>query len=189
MQFLQIHRLNEVLDEPGLFALYDILGHSVGAQCDGWQLRLALAKFVQQFQSGPVGQADIGDEEVELFALAQFDGALRIVRRANPVASRFQETMQAAAGIGVIFNQQDVHRRYRTSLGFRSGFPRKHLCGFEPQPECRAIVSPFTFSFERGAMRFGQTLRDRESQTQTAEAPADRSITLLKGGENSGKRF
>ena len=32
-------------------------------------------------------------------------------------------------------------------------------------------------------MGFSQALGDRESQTQTAEAPADGSITLLKGGK------
>ena len=81
---------------------------------------------LQQLQTAPVGQAEIGDEEIKLLALAQFDGALRIARGANRVASRFQETLHALAGIGVIFHQQDVPWRPRTGLpGFRPCFPRK----------------------------------------------------------------
>ena len=79
MQFVHIHRFDEMLDKPGFFTIDEILWHSVAAQGNGQQLRVALAKFPQEFQTAPVGQTDIGNEEVIFLALAPFDRAPHIL--------------------------------------------------------------------------------------------------------------
>lgn len=126
VQFLHINRLDEVLDKSGLFAVRNILWQSKAAQGNGGQRRFTLAKFAEQLQTAPVGQAEISDEKIKLLAPAQLDRTSCIGRGTNGVASRLQETLHALAGISVIFHQQDVSWRPSTGPpGFRRCFSWK----------------------------------------------------------------
>ena len=67
---------------------------------------LALPQFFHQLVTASVRQADVADEQIEIFLLRFFDGLAGRIGHGNVVTAAFEHHFHSGAGVGVIVDDK-----------------------------------------------------------------------------------
>jgi hypothetical protein len=108
LKSFKIDRLDQMHFEPCFAAALDVFFAAVAA--DGYAAEAAGADVFHDVDAGPVGEADVADEKIEMELIGQIESFTDCCGGGDLAADVGQNPLHRAARVGVIFNEQNMQR-------------------------------------------------------------------------------
>ena len=184
---LEVDGFGEVGGETGFgtFAQIDVLAEA--AEGDSLDVE-AGGEVAHDVEAAAVGEADVGEEEVEFFDFSGGDGFLDGGGGGGGAAEGLEEFDEDAAGVTVVFDDEDVGIGCLRPGWRRDGLER--LAAWEAASWKRSVKVAFAGSLTEGGdglVHFDDGGFDYGQAAETAELAGDGLLALFERFEERGR--